>query len=308
MQTQLASERKRMNRMLGKNLYPHHARGRSNTLNTLNEQIELAAQSNTSVIITGEPGVETERVAAAIHAASPNSLNAMVSIHCSAHSEEELEQRLFSSTSSFTKAPGGVVFINEISALPPSLQIKLHKFLTEKRYDNTRIIAASTNDLEDAVKQGTFREDLYYQLNLFSIRIPPLRERREDVLTLAEIFAERSARQQGKTIERLGTGAVQALLNYYWPGNVTELEASIDYAVKRADSTVVHARHLPLAVRSPSENEASAGFEEQVNQLETDLLYDALKRTHGNISAAARDLGITARMVRYKVQKLNIPY
>ncbi len=307
LQTQLAVERKRIKHLFGDRKTPNLFRGHSQTMVSLQEQIKRASETDAPIFISGEPGTETERVAAAVHATSARAQHPYVSIHCSAHSDEGLQQRLFEHQDNlFTQAQYGSLFLNEIHSLSANLQIKLQSAIDQ--IDSVRLFVASTANLDELVKNRRFREDLFYQLNLSPIRIPPLRERNEDILTLAEQFAHQAARQRGTTIERFGVGAVEAILHYHWPGNVAELESSMYSAVKQADSSVIHARHLPLAVRSPSTKEKTVDFEESVKQLEADLLYDALQRSKGNISAAARDLGITARMVRYKVEKLNIPY
>jgi Nif-specific regulatory protein len=202
----------------------------------------------------------------------------------------------------------------------PTVQVKLLRVLQERQFErvgsnntytiDARIITATNRDLETAVKNGSFRQDLYYRINVFPIWLPPLRERRDDILLLANYFVQKYAKQMNKQIHRISTPAINMMITYHWPGNVRELENCIEYAVLLSDDGVIAGHHLPPTLQMPdsSDRTATGSFKLLTTSFERDLITDALKRTEGNINAAARDLGISPRMVRYKVQNLDIDY
>ena len=175
---------------------------------------------------------------------------------------------------------------------------------------DVRIITATNRDLETAVKDGSFRQDLYYRINVFTIWLPPLRERRDDILLLANYFVQKFSKQMNKPIHRISTPAINMMIAYHWPGNVRELENCIEHAVLLSDDGVIAGHHLPPTLQMPdsSERTASGSFKLLTTSFERNLITDALKRTEGNINAAARELGISPRMVRYKIQNLDIDY
>jgi Nif-specific regulatory protein len=210
------------------------------------------------------------------------------------------------------------LFLDEIGDFSPSVQVKLLRFLQEREYQrvgsnrttraDVRVIAATNKDLEQAVKQGAFRQDLYYRIHVFPIVLPPLRKRRSDILLLADYFVQRYAKKLGKEIRRISTPAIDMLFAYHWPGNVRELENCVEYAVLLSGDGVIHGHHLPPTLQMPevSETACAGSLTAQVQLLEKDLISDALKSTSGNLTAAARTLGITPRMMRYKIKKLKI--
>jgi Nif-specific regulatory protein len=173
---------------------------------------------------------------------------------------------------------------------------------------NARIIAATNRDLEQAVDERGFRQDLYYRINVFPIILPLLRERKDDVLLLADYFVEKYSKKMNKDIRRISTPAINMMVAYHWPGNVRELENCIERAAILSTDGVVHGHHLPptLQTSDASDTIGTGSFEEKINLLERDLVVDALKRCRGNLAAAARDLRTTARIVRYKVKELGI--
>lgn len=175
---------------------------------------------------------------------------------------------------------------------------------------NLRIIVATNKDLEEAVRLGQFRQDLYYRINVFPILIPPLRKRKSDILLLANEFVASFSNRMAKRIHRISTPAINMLTAYHWPGNVRELENCIEHAVLVSDDAVIHGRNLPPTLQVPDESiEAVPGTLKSCTAiLENDMIVDALKRSRGNMSAAARELGITSRMVRYKIKNLKIDY
>jgi Nif-specific regulatory protein len=172
---------------------------------------------------------------------------------------------------------------------------------------DVRIIAATNRDLEKAVTDGSFRNDLYYRINVFPLNIPPLRARPSDILLLANHFAEMFARRMAKTISRISTPAIDALLSYHWPGNVRELENAIEHAVLLATDDVIFEHNLPPTLQLPhASKRPTSSLAQRVESLERDMIQDALKRTTGNVAAAARELGITARVARYKIKTLQL--
>jgi Nif-specific regulatory protein len=175
---------------------------------------------------------------------------------------------------------------------------------------NVRIITATNHDLEKAVDKSSFRQDLYYRINVFPILLPPLRDRKDDILLLADFFAEQYAKKMNKDIRRISTPAINMMVSYHWPGNVRELENCIERAVLLSSDGVIHGHHLPptLQTSDASGTAGTGSLKERINLFERDLIIDALKRCDGNLAATARDLKTTARIMRYKVKELGIDY
>lgn len=256
----------------------------------------------------------------------------MVAANCAGLPESLIESELFGHTKGaftgasearqgfFRAAHGGTLFLDEIGELPVHLQPKLLRALESGQVTplgsdaavevNTRLAAATNRDLEQAVGEGRFREDLYYRINVLPITLPPLRERRSDLLLLANHFTEIYSRKTGKEIRRISTPAINMIMTYHWPGNVRELENCIEHAVLLAKDGVIHGHNLPPTLQTPDTSEAVPpdSLKARTRMLERDMITDALKRTQGNMSAAARELGITPRMIRYKIKKLDIDY
>jgi Nif-specific regulatory protein len=199
-------------------------------------------------------------------------------------------------------------------------QVKLLRVLQAKEYErlggtktlraNVRLIAATNKDLEKAIGDAAFREDLYYRLNVFSIFIPPLRERKPDLLLLADHFLEKASLAHGKHIKRISTPAIDMLMSYHWPGNVRELENAVERAVVVCDGQVVHAHHLPptLQTAASSGTAMSLSLKDALEAYEKDLIQDALKTSRGNRAKAARLLNTTGRIMNYKVRQLGIDW
>jgi Nif-specific regulatory protein len=197
-------------------------------------------------------------------------------------------------------------------------QVKLLRVLQEREFErvggtetvkaNVRLVAATNKDLEKAIAAGTFREDLYYRLNVFTLFVPPLRERKPDVLTLADHFLDKFAREHGRRIKRISTPAIDMLASYHWPGNVRELENTIERSVLMCDGEVIHGHHLPpsLQTAEASGTVTRMSLKDAVVAYEKDLIQDALKTTRGNRAKAARLLDTTERIFNYKVRTYDI--
>ncbi|HEY6553515.1 MAG TPA: sigma 54-interacting transcriptional regulator, partial [Vicinamibacteria bacterium] len=218
----------------------------------------------------------------------------------------------------FELAHGGTLFLDEVGELSASTQVKLLRVLQEREFErlggvtpikvNVRLVAATNKDLEAAVKEGTFREDLYYRLNVFAVYLPPLRERRPDISLLADHFVEKYAAAHGKDVRRLATTAIDMLMSYHWPGNVRELENCIERAVLVCEGGVIHAHHLPPSLQTAevSGTLPRKSLDEALASYEKDLIVDALKTARGNRAKAARLLDSTERIIGYAVQKYDI--
>jgi Nif-specific regulatory protein len=220
----------------------------------------------------------------------------------------------------FELAEGGTLFLDEIGELNLSTQVKLLRVLQEHEFErlggtetvrtNVRLITATNKGLEEAIAAGTFREDLYYRLNVFAIFVPPLRERKPDLLLLADHFLEKFAREHRKNIRRISTPAIDMLISYHWPGNVRELSNAIERAVVLCDGQVLHAHHLPptLQTAEASGTVPRTTLSEALAAYEKDLVQDALKTSRGVRAKAARLLNTTDRIFNYKVRKYGIDW
>ena len=220
----------------------------------------------------------------------------------------------------FELAEGGTLFLDEIGELNLATQVKLLRVLQEREFErlggtetiraNIRLVAATNKDLEKAIAAGEFREDLYYRLNVFAIFVPPLRERKPDVLLLADHFLEKFSREHGKNVKRISTPAIDMLTSYHWPGNVRELANAIERAVVVCDAQVVHAHHLPptLQTAEASGTGQTTTLRDSLEAFEKDALQDALKSARGNRAKAARLLATTERIFNYRVRKYGIDW
>jgi Nif-specific regulatory protein len=292
--------------------------------------IGRVARSDVNVLITGETGSGKESVAEMIHKNSLYSRGPLVKVNCAALPETLLESELFGhEKGSFTgaiaqhkgrfeQAHKGTIFLDEVGEMSLGTQKKLLRVLQEREFErvggtetlkaNVRLIAATNKDLETAIAEKAFREDLYYRLNVFTLFIPPLRERKSDLLLLADHFVAKYSREHGKNIRRISTPAIDMLVSYHWPGNVRELENIIERSVLVCDGNAIHGHHLPptLQTAEASETVTSTSLTDAVEQFEKDLIADALKTTRGNRAKAARLLRTTERIVNYKVSKYEI--
>jgi two-component system response regulator PilR (NtrC family) len=298
------------------------------------DMVRSIAGTSSTVLITGESGTGKELVAKAIHALSPRRDAPFVSVNCGAMPESLLESELFGHVRGaftdahqnkkglFEVAHRGTLFLDEVGETPMPMQVKLLRALQEKRVrrlggtdeieTDVRIVVATNNPLEELVRLRRFREDLFYRLNVIPIRMPPLRERREDIPMLAEHFLKRYSEQMGKSLVKISSEAMQALVRYSWPGNVRELENIVERAVALETTPAVLPERLPgtLTARAPGEARASIGpgfaLDQHLFALERDLLREALEQSEGDRRRAASILGIKPRALRYLIRKHGI--
>ncbi len=319
--------------------------GRSDQMENVFRLIERVAPARSTVLITGESGTGKEILAKAIHESSPRAEMPFVVVNCSNIPSDLLESELFGHTRGaftgavsakkglFEVADGGSIFLDEIGDLRPETQVRLLRVIQEREFTpigdtsltkvDVRIIAATNIDLKEAVRNGNFREDLYYRLSVVPIELPPLRTRREDILPLAQHFIRKYNAENGRTIsENLSPEVLSLLENYYYPGNVRELENIIERAVVIAPTDEITVECLRPEVRDPNlaremiiDSEGSSeqtdisrgvNFYEEVRRFETDLIRRALDQTGGHQSRAARLLGLNATTLNSKIKSYNI--
>jgi len=289
------------------------------------------ADSRAAVLIQGESGTGKELLARLIHATSPRSERSMTVVNCAALPESLLESELFGHekgaftgasqrrTGRFEAANGGTLFLDEIGELSPSVQVKLLRFLQEKEFQrvggnavlraDVRIISATNRDLNQQIKKGNFREDLYYRLNVVPITIPPLRARKEDISPLMDHFLNHFARENGKPVEGIDAEARDLLFKYDYPGNVRELENIMERAVVIARGTMITPDDLPFrdaSSPSPQGDDNQGHLKDAVEGLEKEMIQTALHKSGGHQTRAASDLGISERMLRYKLKKYSL--
>jgi len=329
---ELEDENLRLRHELEDRYRPENIIGNSSAMRDVYRQIHQVAGSDTTVLIRGESGTGKELVAHAIHYSSRRAKGPFIKVNCAALNENLLESELFGhEKGAFTgaiqtrkgrleEANGGTLFLDEIGDFAAATQVKLLRILQERQFErvgsnrtiktDTRIISATNRNLEKAVEQGIFRQDLYYRINVFPIFLPPLRERKDDILLLADYFVEQYSKKMGKDVRRISTPAINMMVAYHWPGSVRELENCIERAVLLSNDGVIRANHLPptLQTSDASDTVGTGSLKERVSLFERDVIVDALKRRNGNIAAAARDLGSTARIIKYKVNELGMDY
>ncbi|MFC1857882.1 sigma 54-interacting transcriptional regulator [Thermodesulfobacteriota bacterium] len=306
--------------------------GNSNKMREVYQMISQVSRSNATVLVRGESGTGKELVAHSIHYNSPRTNRPIVKVNCAALPMNLIESELFGhekgaftgaikqKIGKFEMADKGTIFLDEIGSISLDIQASLLRILQEKEFErvgghrtirvDVRIIAATNKNLEEAVEKETFRGDLYYRLNVFPIYMPPLRERKTDILLLADHFLEKYAAENNKDIRRFSTPAIDMLMNYHWPGNVRELENCIERSVLLCEEGVIHSYHLPPTLQTGTESGTlpALSLEDALASLEREMIIDALKNTQGNISLAAELLRTTVRKFSYKAQKYGIDY
>jgi len=316
--------------------------GKSKKMQEVYRIMEKVAPTDSTVLIYGESGTGKELVARAIHYNSPRKDKPFISLDCGALSESLLESELFGHIKgSFTDAvvtkpglfevaDGGTFFLDEVSNISLSIQAKLLRVLQEREFKpvggtnwkkvDIRLIAATNKDLRKMIQEGTFREDLFYRLNIVPIFLPPLRERREDIPLLVSHFLEKYNRERRRSIKRVSPEAMQLLINYSWPGNVRELENVIERVVVMAEEDTIGVEHLPLVIREEKGEEKIAvprnreelkrlkkeARKRAVAKIEKRFVLEALKRNNWNVTRAAKDVGMQRQNFQALMRKYNI--
>jgi DNA-binding NtrC family response regulator len=295
--------------------------------------VKTVAKSEATVLIRGESGTGKELIANAVHSYSNRRAGPFIKVNCAAIPENLLEDELFGHEKGaftdaqrqrkgkFEMANGGTIFLDEIGDMPPSLQVKILRVLQERQFErvggsetvrvDVRLIAATNRDLEEAIREGEFREDLYYRLNVIPVLLPPLRERREDVVKLASHFLQKFNKKNEKHFTGISQAAHALLVGYPWPGNVRELENALERAVVLGNGTEIQPEHLPAGLKgaAPSgEDLIERLFETDLSldDLERELIQKALERASWNQSKAAKLLKLTRRTLQYRMEKYNI--
>ena len=337
----LRAENERLKRELGAQFRPGGIIGNCGAMRSVYAMIAQVADSPATVLVRGESGTGKELVAKAIHYASSRKDAPFIAVNCAALPETLIESELFGhEKGSFTGASaqrkgrfeladGGTLFLDEIGDISSSVQVRLLRVMQERSFErvggteqvrvNVRIIAATSRNLEDLINQGTFREDLYYRLNVFPIILPALRERKSDLMLLADNFLEKYNKIYGKNVRRISTPAINMMMSYHWPGNVRELESCVERAVLMTTNDVITAYALPPSLQTATAtgtvitpfgrsdgNEGKADLATLTASFEREIIVDALKNSRGNVARASRALGTTKRVLHYKISKLSI--
>ncbi|MEI6970925.1 MAG: sigma 54-interacting transcriptional regulator [bacterium] len=330
----LVTENRRLRQELSEQYKPANIIGNCGSMRTVYQQIAQVADSMATVLIRGETGTGKELVARAMHYSSSRKNGPLVSVNCAALPENLVESELFGHEKGaftgavqqrkgrFEQANGGTLFLDEIGDIPLSVQVRMLRVLQEREFErvggdktikvNVRVIAATSRNLEEAVKENRFREDLYYRLNVFPIHLPPLRERRSDIMLLADFFVQKYNKAYGKKARRISTAAINMMMSYHWPGNVRELENCIERAVLTCTDDVIHGFSMPPSLQTSQDTHTAllpsggADLRAMVEAYEREIIIDALKKHRGNASAAARELNTTQRILNYRIKQTGI--
>jgi len=328
----LKSENDRLQKQIKRSNSPRFMKGTSSVMQEVFYHIEQVADSKITVLLRGESGTGKELVAKAIYEGSDRKNGPFIKFNCAALPDSIIESELFGHEKGaftgatglrkgrFETADGGTIFLDEIGDISPAVQVKLLRVLQEREFErvgsqtpiktDVRVIAATSRNLEEMIANDTFREDLYYRLNVFPIYMPPLRERKCDILLLADHFVDKYCiTAPGKKPPRISSAAIDLLMSYYWPGNVRELENCIERAVVLAKGQSIKAHHLPPTLQAKDKAESSrehATLDDAMKALERELIVDALKDTNSNMAEAARKLGLTERKIGLRVRKYKL--
>ena len=330
---ELREENRSLREALGRRYEYTNIVARSDKMQAVLALVERVAPSNSTVLIGGESGVGKDLIARAIHEHSQRAKGPFIKINSSAIPETLLESELFgyekgafsgaasSKPGKFELADKGTLFLDEIGDVPAAIQVKLLRVLQEREFErlggtktlkvDVRLIAATNRDLRAALEEGTFREDLYYRLNVVAIDIPPLREHKDDVPALANFFLEKFARESGKKIAGITPAAMKILIDHHWPGNVRELQNVIERAVTLSTGTTLDVDdiHLDKPRQRVAAETASAALPDgmTLEQWEEEMIREALRKAGGNKSQAARALGLSRNALRYRLSKMGMP-
>ncbi len=327
----LREENRSLREALGKRYAHPNVVARSVKMQEVLATVERVAPTNSTVLLGGESGVGKDLIARAIHEKSRRASGPFIKINSTAIPENLLESELFgyekgaftganaSKPGKFELADKGTLFLDEIGDVPPAIQVKLLRVLQEREFErlggtrtvkvDVRLIAATNRDLREALEQGTFREDLYYRLNVVPIDIAPLRQRKEDIPDLVNLFISLFAGDSGKQVKSISPEAMQILVNYHWPGNVRELQNIIERACALAKGAVIEPEDIHLDVRPAKAANGASGFLPEgmtLEHWEDEMIREALRRANGNKSQAARLLGLSRNALRYRLSKIGI--
>jgi DNA-binding NtrC family response regulator len=328
----LIEENRSLREALGKRYEFRNIVARSAAMQEVLATVARVAPTNSTVLLGGESGVGKDLIARAIHQHSRRASGPFVKINCTAIPENLLESELFgyekgAFTGATTNKPGrfeladkGTIFLDEVGDVPPAIQVKLLGVLQERQFErlgsnktlkvDVRLVAATNRDLRAALEQGTFREDLYYRLNVVPISIPPLREHKEDIPYLVEHFLEKFSQESAKPILRITPEALERLMGFHWPGNVRELENIIERAVAFTSSEVLEIGDIRLDVLPTKPAVTPLTFLPEgmtLEQWEDEMIREALRRSNNNKSQAARLLGLSRNALRYRLSKMGLP-
>ena len=328
----LREENRSLREALGKRYTHPNVVARSPKMQEVLATVERVAPTNSTVLLGGESGVGKDLIARAIHEKSRRARGPFIKINSSAIPENLLESELFgyekgaftgansSKPGKFELADKGTLFLDEIGDVPPAIQVKLLRVLQEREFErlggtrtvkvDVRLIAATNRDLRAALEEGTFREDLYYRLNVVPIDIAPLRERKEDIPDLASLFMERFCGGASQPVKGIAPEAVRILANYHWPGNVRELQNIIERACALAKGDVIEPADIHLDTRPVRAGTSENHFLPEgmtLERWEDEMIHEALRRASGNKSQAARLLGLSRNALRYRLSKIGIP-
>jgi DNA-binding NtrC family response regulator len=328
----LREENRNLREALGRQYDHPNVVARSAKMQEVLALVERVAATPSTVLIGGESGVGKDLIAHLIHQRSSRSSGPFVKINSTAIPENLLESELFgyekgAFTGAVTSKPGkfeladkGTLFLDEIGDVPPATQVKLLRVLQEREFErlggtrtvkvDVRLIAATNRDLRAALEQGTFREDLYYRLNVVPIDIPPLREHKEDIPDLANLFLSRLAQKSQKKLEGIKPEAVRRLMDFHWPGNVRELENIVERACALAPGPFIELSDIQIdhvVSRNHSGQSPLLPEGKTLDQWEDELIREAYRRANGNKSEAARMLGLSRNALRYRLEKIGIP-
>ncbi len=328
---QLREENRSLREALGQRYQYENIVAHSEKMQAVLALVERVAPTNATVLVGGESGVGKDLIARAIHQHSHRASGPFVKINSTAIPENLLESELFgfekgaftgasaSKPGKFELADKGTLFLDEIGDVPPATQVKLLRVLQEREFErlggtktlkvDVRLIAATNRDLRAALEEGSFREDLYYRLNVVAIDIPPLRDHKEDIPELAEFFLQKYARESNKTMQGISPAALKLLVDYHWPGNIRELQNVIERAVTLSTDSKLDVADIHLD--SPSPRAAAgptpvmpAGM--TLEQWEEEMIREALRQANGNKSQAARALGLSRNALRYRLSKMGV--
>ena len=311
----------------------HNMIGKSSKMHEVFSSIQQVAHSNATVLIRGESGTGKELVAHAIHYLSKCAKGPFIRVNCGAIPENLIVTELFghekgaftdaieTRRGKFELAAGGTIFLDEIGELSLLMQVKLLHVLQEKKFHrvggekdikaDVRVITATNRNLEEEITKGLFREDLYYRLNVFPIFLPPLRDRKADILLLVDHFIEKYGSENNKVINKIHTQAVELLINYEWPGNVRELQNAMERAVILSKDEEILPENLPVSLQSEEKSKEinmNGTLSEMIDAFQKEIIIKNLKETKGNISKSAKKLKTTMRVLNYKINQLSINY